>query len=110
MNCFWMTSHSDSTSNIGIRRVERKREYTEKIEQLEKEIAQLEYMLNCIIEKLKILSYKEKVLLNKISISCIDLLSYDSYIDQKQLDAEGETITTKIKNLFKQYIEKEDGE
>lgn len=55
-------------------------------------------------------AYKEKVLLNKISISCIDLLSYDSYIDQKQLDAEGETITTKIKNLFKQYIEKEDGE
>ena len=57
-------SINDSTSLIGIRRVERKREYTEKIEQLEKEIAQLEYMLNCIIEKLKILSYKEKVLLN----------------------------------------------
>lgn len=50
--------------------------------------------------------YRDKVIMNDLSVSCIDLLKYDSLIDQKQLDSEGETITTKIKNLFKQYIEK----
>lgn len=50
--------------------------------------------------------YKDKVLMNDLNVSCIDLLEYDSRIDQKEIDTEGETITTKIKNLFKQYIEK----
>ena len=50
--------------------------------------------------------YRDKVIMNNLSVSCIDLLKYDSLIDQKQLDSEGETITTKIKNLFRQYIEK----
>ena len=44
--------------------------------------------------------------MNNLDVSCIDLLKYDSLIDQKQLDSEGETITTKIKNLFRQYMEK----
>ena len=52
------------------------------------------------------LVYREKAVLNNINVSCIDLLQYDKLIDQKNLDSEGETITTKIKNLFKQYIEK----
>ncbi len=50
--------------------------------------------------------YRDKVLLNDMNVSCIDLLRYDSLIDHKELDSEGETITTKIKNLFKQYLEK----
>ena len=48
----------------------------------------------------------DKVIMNNLDVSCIDLLKYDSLIDQKQLDSEGETITTKIKNLFRQYMEK----
>lgn len=50
--------------------------------------------------------YRDKVLMNNLDVCCIDLLKYDSLIDQKELDSEGETITTKIKNLFKQYMEK----
>lgn len=49
--------------------------------------------------------YRDKVLLNNLNVTCIDLLQYDSLIEQKELDTEGETITTKIKNLFKQYVE-----
>lgn len=51
--------------------------------------------------------YRDKVLLNNLNVNCIDLLQYESIIDQKELDSEGETITTKIKNLFKQYVERE---
>ena len=54
-------------------------------------------------------AYKDKVLLNNLNVTCIDLLQYDSYIDQKQIDSEGETITTKIKNFFKQYVEGKGG-
>lgn len=53
-------------------------------------------------------AYKEKVALNDLNVSCIDLLEYDSKINQKEIDTEGETITTKIKNLFKQYVEREE--
>lgn len=52
-------------------------------------------------------AYHDKVMLYNLNVNCIDLLEYDALIDQKQLDSEGETLTTKIKNLFKQYIEKE---
>ncbi|MBQ0036523.1 MAG: hypothetical protein KBT35_06365 [Firmicutes bacterium] len=48
--------------------------------------------------------YKEKEILNNTSISCIDLFEYDDVIDHKKIDVEGESITTKIKNLFIQYI------
>lgn len=53
-------------------------------------------------------TYHDKVKLNNINVSCIDLLEYNSHVDQKEIDSEGETITTKIKNLFKQYVERED--
>lgn len=52
--------------------------------------------------------YRDKVLMNNLNVKCIDLLKYDSLIDTKELDSEGDTITTKIKNLFKQYIDKGD--
>ena len=52
------------------------------------------------------LVYREKAVLYDLNVSCIDLLQFDKLIDQKSLDSEGETITTKIKNLFKQYIDK----
>lgn len=54
---------SDSTSNISIKRIEENKKYTDKIEELEREISKLDYLLNCLVEKIKILSYKEKVLL-----------------------------------------------
>jgi len=50
--------------------------------------------------------YRDKALLNNLNVNCIDMLTYEKLIDQKELDTEGETITTKIKNLFKQYMEK----
>lgn len=52
------------------------------------------------------LIYRDKVYMNNLDVSCIDLLKYDELIDHKQIDQEGETITTKIKNLFKQYIDR----
>lgn len=52
--------------------------------------------------------YREKALLNDLNVNCIDMLKYETLIDQKEFDSEGETITTKIKNLFKQYVEREE--
>lgn len=52
------------------------------------------------------IAYREKALMNDLNVNCIDLLKYDELIDEKELDSEGETITTKIKNLFKQYMER----
>ena len=49
--------------------------------------------------------FREKALMNNISVNCIDMIAYDSHIEHKEFDSEGETITTKIKNLFKQYID-----
>ena len=54
--------------------------------------------------------YKDKAKLNGLSVNCIDLLEFDSKVSNKEIDTEGETITTKIKNLFKQYVEREDEE
>lgn len=53
------------------------------------------------------IAYKEKAILNEINVQCIDLLEFDSNISDKKFDSEGETITTKIKNLFKQYMKGE---
>ena len=50
--------------------------------------------------------YRDKVLLNDLNVNCVDLVKYESAIEQKAFESEGETITTKIKNLFKQYMEK----
>ena len=50
--------------------------------------------------------YHDKAMMNDLNVSCIDLLKYDELIEHKELDSEGETITTKIKNLFKQYMDK----
>ncbi len=52
--------------------------------------------------------YHEKVLLRNINVNCIDLLAYDSIVDHRKIDVEGETLTSRIKNLFKQYKSKED--
>ena len=48
--------------------------------------------------------FNEKVNLNDLNVSSIDLLEYDSVIDQKKIETDGDTLTTKIKNLFSQYI------
>ena len=52
--------------------------------------------------------YKEKALLNNLNVSCVDIAEYDSTVDQKKIDVEGETITMKIKKLFEQYRDKEE--
>lgn len=52
--------------------------------------------------------YKEKANLNDIKVECIDLLEFDTSMNDKKFDDEGETITTKIKNLFKQYMKGEE--
>ena len=57
-----------------------------------------------VLEYMEKKIYTVKVLLNNLDVNCIDLLTYDSLIDRRQLDSEGETITSKIRNLFKQYI------
>ena len=48
--------------------------------------------------------YKEKAYLNNLTVTCLDLLEYESVIDHKKVDVEGESLTSKIKNLFIQYI------
>ncbi len=53
-------------------------------------------------------AYRDKVLLNNLSVNCVDLQAYDELIEEREIDTEGETITTKIKNLFKQYMDRED--
>lgn len=55
-----------------------------------------------------LIAYKEKAELYDLNVTCIDLLEYDSHVEQKDINTEGETITTKIKNLFRQYVERED--
>lgn len=48
--------------------------------------------------------YKDKADLNNLTVNCIDLLEYNNLINRKKVDVEGESLTTKIKNLFVQYI------
>ena len=52
--------------------------------------------------------YHEKANLKNIYVNCIDLLEYDSVVDHRKIDVEGETLTSRIKNLFKQYKNRED--
>lgn len=52
--------------------------------------------------------YREKALLNNLNVCCVDIAEYDSTVDQKKIDVEGESITTKIKKMFEQYRDKED--
>lgn len=52
--------------------------------------------------------YREKALLNNLNVCCVDIAEYDSTVDQKKIDVEGESITTKIKKMFEQYKDKED--
>lgn len=49
--------------------------------------------------------FKDKAYLNDLNVCCIDLLEYDKDIDKKKFNNDDDdTITTKIKNLFAQYI------
>lgn len=54
--------------------------------------------------------YKEKADLNSLSVSCVDLYEYNNSVDIKtsSTNSDGLTITTKIKNIFSQYLLKED--
>ena len=51
--------------------------------------------------------YKEKAMLNDLNVSCLDIAEYDQTVDQKKVDVEGESITTKIKKMFEQYRDEE---
>lgn len=52
--------------------------------------------------------YKEKAILNDLSVNCVNIAEYDKTVDQINVDVEGESITTKIKNLFEMYKDRED--
>lgn len=52
--------------------------------------------------------YREKALLNDINVCCVDISEYDLTVDQKKVDVEGESITTKIKKMFELYREEEE--
>lgn len=53
-------------------------------------------------------AYRDKVVLEDLNVNCVDLLEYDSIVDRRKIDVEGDTITSRIKNLFKQYRNKEE--
>jgi len=55
-----------------------------------------------------LVAYRDKVLLNNLNVSCVDLLEYDQLIDQRSIDTEGATFTTKIKKFFIQYLNREE--
>lgn len=57
-----------------------------------------------------IVAYRDKVILEEIEVNCVDLLEYDSIVDRRKIDVEGDTITSRIKNLFKQYRNKEESQ
>lgn len=51
-------------------------------------------------------TYREKALLNDLNVSCVDIAEYDSIVDLKKVDNEGESITSKIKKMFENYRDK----
>lgn len=51
--------------------------------------------------------YLEKAKLNELSVNCVNIAEYDNTVDQIKVDVEGESITSKIKNLFDMYKDKE---
>ncbi len=51
--------------------------------------------------------YREKANLNDLSVNCVNIAEYDKTVDQIEVDVEGESITSKIKNLFEMYKESE---
>jgi len=55
-----------------------------------------------------LVAYRDKVLMNNLNVSCIDLLEYDQLIDERSIDTEGATFTTKIKKFFIQYLNREE--
>ena len=52
--------------------------------------------------------YREKAVLNELSVNCVNIAEYDKTIDRIEEDVEGESITSKIKNLFETYKESEE--
>ncbi len=52
--------------------------------------------------------YREKANLNDLSVNCVNIAEYDKTVDQIEVDVEGESITSKIKNLFEMYKESEE--
>ena len=52
--------------------------------------------------------YREKAILNELSVNCVNMAEYDKTIDRINEDIEGESITSKIKNLFETYKESEE--
>lgn len=52
--------------------------------------------------------YKEKADLNGLDVTCLNMFDYEKTVVQKEITVEGESLTTKIKNLFELYRNKED--
>lgn len=52
--------------------------------------------------------YREKAEMNNLNVNCVNISEYDKTLDKIEVDVEGETITSKIKNLFEIYRDRED--
>lgn len=52
--------------------------------------------------------YKDKVDINNLNVNCVNMSEYDKTLDKIDVDIEGESITSKIKNLFEMYKDRED--
>ena len=53
-------------------------------------------------------SYREKVLLNNLDVNCVDVVEYEETVNKKEMNNEGETITTKILKMFEMYRDEEE--
>ena len=53
-------------------------------------------------------AYREKAVMKNLNVTCVNMIDYENIVDKRRIDVEGETLTTKIKNLFEQYMIKEE--
>lgn len=53
-------------------------------------------------------AYREKAILNNLSVNCVDVIEYEDTVNKKELNNEGETITTKILKMFEMYRDEEE--
>lgn len=97
---------SDSTANIAIKRTEEKEELKAKICELGIYIAEADYKLNQIKETMKVLSYKERIILEakviyKLQSHEIGSITYLNYFNQTRSEDAINNIIRKAYNAMK---------
>lgn len=53
-------------------------------------------------------AYKEKAMLNDLNVCCVDMAEYENTVDQKKVEVDGESITSKIVKMFEMYRDEEE--